>query len=74
MDELAFGASAPLTVGVELELQLVRPHDFDLARDADELLRAPRQAQAAGRGEARDHRKHDRAEQLGARERNDPPG
>ena len=39
MDELAFGASAPLTVGVELELQLVRPHDFDLARDADELLR-----------------------------------
>ncbi|MFL6567479.1 MAG: glutamate--cysteine ligase, partial [Burkholderiales bacterium] len=39
MDELAFGTSAPLTLGVELELQLVRPHDFDLARDADELLR-----------------------------------
>ena len=36
MDEAAFRASAPLTVGVELELQLVRPHDFDLARDADE--------------------------------------
>jgi carboxylate-amine ligase len=36
---LAFAASAPLTLGVELELQLVRPHDFDLARDADELLR-----------------------------------
>jgi glutamate---cysteine ligase / carboxylate-amine ligase len=39
MDEAAFAASAPLTLGVELELQLVRPHDFDLARDADELLR-----------------------------------
>jgi carboxylate-amine ligase len=39
MDELAFAHSAPLTLGVELELQLVRPHDFDLARDADELLR-----------------------------------
>src|SRR5689334_19581806 len=39
MDETAFAASAPLTLGVELELQLVRPHDFDLARDADELLR-----------------------------------
>jgi carboxylate-amine ligase len=39
MDESAFATSAPLTVGVELELQLVRPHDLDLARDADELLR-----------------------------------
>jgi carboxylate-amine ligase len=38
MDEAAFAPSAPLTVGVELELQLVRPHDLDLARDADELL------------------------------------
>ena len=39
MDESAFATSAPLTGGVELELQLVRPHDLDLARDADELLR-----------------------------------
>jgi carboxylate-amine ligase len=39
VDELAFTASAPLTVGVELELQLVRPHDLDLSRDAAELLR-----------------------------------
>ena len=39
MDELAFTSSAPLSLGVELELQLVRPHDLDLARDADELLR-----------------------------------
>jgi len=38
VDELAFTPSAPLSVGVELELQLVRPHDLDLARDAAELL------------------------------------
>jgi carboxylate-amine ligase len=39
MDELGFAASTPLSVGVELELQLVRPHDLDLARDAADLLR-----------------------------------
>src|SRR5262245_39631864 len=39
MDESAFAPSAPLTVGVEPELQLVRPHDLDLPRDAGELLR-----------------------------------
>jgi carboxylate-amine ligase len=39
MDELAFKPSAALSLGVELELQLVRPHDLDLARDAHELLR-----------------------------------
>ena len=39
MDELEFAASRPLTLGVELELQLVRPHDLDLSRDAGELLR-----------------------------------
>ena len=38
-DELAFTASAPLSVGVELELQLVRPHDLDLARGAADLLK-----------------------------------
>ena len=38
-EELAFTASAPLSVGVELELQLVRPHDLDLARGAADLLR-----------------------------------
>ena len=38
MDEMSFAASAALTVGVELELQLVRPHDFDLSRDAADLL------------------------------------
>ncbi|HEX2200282.1 MAG TPA: YbdK family carboxylate-amine ligase [Burkholderiales bacterium] len=38
MDEMNFTASAALSLGVELELQLVRPHDFDLARDASDLL------------------------------------
>jgi carboxylate-amine ligase len=38
-DVLDFKTSAPLTVGVELELQLVRPHDLDLARGAPDLLR-----------------------------------
>ena len=38
MDEMQFTASAALSVGVELELQLVRPHDFDLSRDAGDLL------------------------------------
>ena len=37
-DELAFRPSAALTVGLELELQLVRPHDLDLARGAGDLL------------------------------------
>jgi carboxylate-amine ligase len=38
VDELEFTASEPLTVGIELELQLVRPHDLDLARGAGDLL------------------------------------
>jgi carboxylate-amine ligase len=37
-DESRFSASAPLTLGVELELQLVRPYDLDLARGAADLL------------------------------------
>jgi carboxylate-amine ligase len=36
--EEAFARSAPLTIGVELELQLVKPHDLDLARGAADLL------------------------------------
>jgi glutamate---cysteine ligase / carboxylate-amine ligase len=36
--ELDFRPSPGLSVGVELELQLVQPHDLDLARDAGELL------------------------------------
>jgi glutamate---cysteine ligase / carboxylate-amine ligase len=38
MATLEFTASADLTIGVELELQLVQAHDYDLARDAAELL------------------------------------
>lgn len=37
-DEMHFTPSAPLSFGVELELQLVQAHDLDLARDAGELL------------------------------------
>jgi carboxylate-amine ligase len=39
MDESEFKASAALTLGIELELQLVRPYDLDLARGAADLLR-----------------------------------
>ena len=35
---MEFGASEPLSIGIELELQLVRPHDLDLARGAADLL------------------------------------
>jgi carboxylate-amine ligase len=34
-----FTTSEPLTLGVELELQLVNTHDFDLAPQAEDLLR-----------------------------------
>lgn len=39
MDETTFKPSRALTVGIELELQLVRSRDGDLSRDAAELLR-----------------------------------
>ncbi len=35
----AFTTSQPLTLGVELELQLVSTHDFDRAPQAEDLLR-----------------------------------
>lgn len=35
----AFSVSRPLTLGVELELQIVNTHDYDLAPSADDLLR-----------------------------------
>ena len=38
MDEMHFRPSARASIGIELELQLVRAHDFDLARDAQDLL------------------------------------
>ncbi len=39
MSLAAFTLSQPLTLGVELELQLVSTHDFDLAPQAEDLLR-----------------------------------
>jgi len=38
MSELEFKASAGPSIGVELELQLVRAHDHDLAHEAGDLL------------------------------------
>jgi carboxylate-amine ligase len=38
MSALPFAASAPLSLGVELELQLVRAHDHDLAHEAGDLI------------------------------------
>ncbi|MGE5826094.1 MAG: YbdK family carboxylate-amine ligase [Bacteroidota bacterium] len=38
MDEMHFRPSARASIGIELELQLVRAHDLDLARDAEDLL------------------------------------
>src|SRR4051794_1011396 len=38
MADETFTASRGMSLGVELELQLVRPHDLDLGRDAGQLL------------------------------------
>ena len=38
MSSLPFAPSAPLSLGVELELQLVRAHDYDLAHEAGDLI------------------------------------
>lgn len=38
MDQIAFTPSAPNTLGIELELQLINTNSFDLAASADELL------------------------------------
>ena len=48
MPELAFKSSAPLTFGVELELMLVNTRDFNLAPDADDLLRRATRDAPAG--------------------------
>ncbi len=48
MDETRFTPSAPLTLGVELELQLVKSHDLDLARDAGDLLARLEKVKLAG--------------------------
>lgn len=38
VEEMVFRPSAQLSLGVELELQLLRAHDLDLGRDARDLL------------------------------------
>ena len=38
MEQIPFNSSAPNTLGIELELQLINPRSFDLAAAADELL------------------------------------
>jgi len=38
VNALPFAPSAPLSLGVELELQLVRAHDHDLAHEAGDLI------------------------------------
>ena len=49
-----FQRSAAMSIGIELELQLVRPHDLDLSRDAADLLArlARRSANCVARGPA----------------------
>ncbi len=48
MDEMQFKPSPGPTLGVELELQLVKSHDFDLARDAGDLLARLEKVQLPG--------------------------
>jgi carboxylate-amine ligase len=48
MDEMTFKPSAGPSLGVELELQLVQPHDLDLARDAAALLARLEKAKLPG--------------------------
>jgi len=48
MATLEFTPSPALTLGVELELQLVQSHDYDLARDAAELLSRLEKVRLAG--------------------------
>ena len=44
----AFASSAPLTMGVELELQIVNRHDYDLVPSARDLLRLMARHQIPG--------------------------
>ena len=44
----AFAHSEPLTLGVELELQLVNTHDYDLAPYAEDMLRLMRKTPLPG--------------------------
>ena len=48
MEQLEFARSTPLTLGVELELQLVNPRDCDLTRAATDLLTLMQKRQHPG--------------------------
>src|SRR3990172_3461985 len=48
MSEMDFSPSATGSIGVELELQLVRPHDLDLSREAGALLSRLEERKLAG--------------------------
>jgi carboxylate-amine ligase len=48
VDEMEFSASAGNTMGVELELQILNTRDFNLARDADDLLDLVEKTEHAG--------------------------
>lgn len=48
MEDLVFAQSAPLTFGVELELQLVNTRDCDLTRGASDMLAAIKRKPHAG--------------------------
>jgi carboxylate-amine ligase len=48
MAALAFASSAALTFGVELELMLLNTRDWNLAQDADDLLRRTAEQQHGG--------------------------
>ncbi|HEX9183488.1 MAG TPA: YbdK family carboxylate-amine ligase [Burkholderiales bacterium] len=48
MDDMRFTPSPQMSIGVELELQLVQPHDLDLARDAAALLARLEKARLPG--------------------------
>ena len=55
----AFQKSDALSLGVELELQLVNTHDYDLAPYAEDMLRQMKKNTLARRGGARDDIQHD---------------
>ena len=55
-----FQQSAALSLGVELELQLVNTHDYDLAPYSDEMLRLMARYELPGLGGAGDDVQHDR--------------
>jgi hypothetical protein len=62
LETIAFKPSAPLTIGVELELQLVNTRDCDSHARASDMLALIEKNPASGGDQARNHREHDRGE------------